>query len=41
MMVFDDGRDDVGKIEGVVDAGMRRTALVMLAAFFIEKSITP
>jgi hypothetical protein len=38
MMVFDNGRDDVGKIEGVVDAGMRRTALVMLAAFFIEKS---
>ena len=41
MMVFDNGRDDVGKIEGTVDAGMRRTALVMLAAFFIEKSITP
>jgi hypothetical protein len=41
MMVFDDGRDDVGKIEGAVDAAMRRTALVMFAAFFIEKSITP
>ncbi len=41
MIVFDDGRDDVGKIEGAVDAGMRRTALVMLAAFFVEKSITP
>jgi hypothetical protein len=41
MMVFDNGRDDVGKIEGVVDAGMRRTALVMLSAFFIDKSITP
>lgn len=41
MMVFDNGRDDVGKIEGAVDAGMRHTALVMLAAFFIDKSITP
>ena len=41
MMVFDDGRDDVGKIEGTVDAGMRRTALVMYAAFVIENSITP
>jgi len=41
MMVFDNGRDDVGKIEGVVDAGTRHTALVMLAAFFIEKSIAP
>jgi hypothetical protein len=41
MMTFDDGRDDVGKIEGTVDAGMRRTALVMLAAFFIEMSIAP
>ena len=41
MMVFDNGRDDVGKIEGAVDAGMRRTALVMLAAFFIDTSTTP
>jgi hypothetical protein len=41
MMTFDDGRDDVGKIEGVVDPAMRHTALVMLAGFFIEKSLAP
>jgi hypothetical protein len=41
MMSFDNGRDDVGRIEGPVDAGMRRTSLVMLAAFFIEKAIKP
>lgn len=41
MMVFDDRRDDVGLIEGPVDAGMRRTALVMFAAFLIDMSITP
>ena len=39
MMTFDNGRDDVGKLEGAVDAGMRRTALVMFAAFLIETSI--
>jgi hypothetical protein len=37
MMTFDNGRDDVGKIEGVVDAGIRRTALVMFATFLVEK----
>ena len=41
MIAFDNGRDDVGKIEGAVDAGMRRTALVMTAAFFIDSAITP
>ena len=36
MMVFDDRREDVGQIEGPVDAGTRRTALVMFAAFMID-----
>lgn len=36
-MTFDNEKDDVGKIEGPVDDGMRRTALVMFAAFLIDK----
>ncbi|MCE9578721.1 MAG: hypothetical protein K8W52_36690 [Deltaproteobacteria bacterium] len=38
MLVFDNGRDDVGQIVGPVDAGMRRTALVMTAAFFADSA---
>ncbi len=40
-ITFDDGVDDVGIIEGPVDAGLRRTALVMTAAAFLDHAAAP
>ncbi|MEJ7601252.1 MAG: hypothetical protein WKG01_25330 [Kofleriaceae bacterium] len=34
------GGPEIGKLEGAVDDGMRRTALLMTAVFFIEMSLS-